>query len=159
VADGASPPGVVVSFVSARLRNPMPRSASRCRPGGAATASAGPASIPSGCRRGGELVQDLLAGGAVGAGAAGDLGEHPVTAGALKGVVLEVGLLVGCGDSERSRADAPWVAEPCDRPGRATLFVDTGSGHVCGPWRWRSSGCRSNVAGLNGWLHHLRTDG
>ena len=47
---------------------------------------------------GAELVQELLEGGAVGAGAAGGLGEHPVAAGTLQGVDLEVGLLVGGGD-------------------------------------------------------------
>jgi hypothetical protein len=48
---------------------------------------------------GAELVQELLEGGAVGAGAAGGLGEHPVAAGAFQGVDLEVGLLVGGGDA------------------------------------------------------------
>ena len=47
---------------------------------------------------GAQLVQDLLQGGAVGAGAAGGLGEHPVAAG-LEGVDLELGLLVGGGDA------------------------------------------------------------
>ena len=46
-----------------------------------------------------ELVQDLGEDGAVGAGAAGGLGEHPVAAGALEGVDLELGLLVGGGDA------------------------------------------------------------
>ena len=46
-----------------------------------------------------QLVQDLLEGGAVGAGAAGRLGEHPIAAGALQGVDLELGLLVGGGDA------------------------------------------------------------
>jgi hypothetical protein len=45
------------------------------------------------------LVQDLLEGGAVGAGAAGRLGEHPVAAGTLEGVDLELRLLVGGGDA------------------------------------------------------------
>jgi hypothetical protein len=36
---------------------------------------------------------------AVAAGAAGRLGEHPVAAGALEGVDLELGLLVGGGDA------------------------------------------------------------
>jgi hypothetical protein len=35
----------------------------------------------------------------VGAGAAGGLGEHPIAAGALEGVDLELGLLVGGGDA------------------------------------------------------------
>jgi hypothetical protein len=46
-----------------------------------------------------ELVQELLEGGAVGAGAAGGLGDHPVAAGTLQGVDLELGLLVGGGDA------------------------------------------------------------
>jgi hypothetical protein len=45
------------------------------------------------------LVQDLLEDRAVGAGAAGGLGEDPVTAGAFQGVDLQVGLLVGGGDA------------------------------------------------------------
>jgi hypothetical protein len=48
---------------------------------------------------GAQLVQDLGEGGAVGAGAAGGLGEHAVAAGALQGVDLELGLLVGGGDA------------------------------------------------------------
>jgi hypothetical protein len=48
---------------------------------------------------GSQLVQDLLEGGAVGAGAAGRLGEHPIAAGTLQGVDLELGLLVGGGDA------------------------------------------------------------
>ena len=48
---------------------------------------------------GAELVQELLEGGAVGAGAAGGLGEHPIAAGTLQGVDLELGLLVGGGDA------------------------------------------------------------
>jgi hypothetical protein len=39
---------------------------------------------------GAELVQELLEGGAVGSGAAGGLGEHPVAAGTLEGVDLEL---------------------------------------------------------------------
>jgi hypothetical protein len=46
-----------------------------------------------------ELVEDLGEGGAVGAGAAGRLGEDPVTAGTFQGVDLELGLLVGGGDA------------------------------------------------------------
>jgi hypothetical protein len=46
-----------------------------------------------------KLVQELLEDGAVGAGAAGGLGEDPVAAGALEGVDLELGLLVGGGDA------------------------------------------------------------
>jgi hypothetical protein len=48
---------------------------------------------------GAELVQELLEGGAVGAGATGGLGEHPVAALKFQGVDLEVGLLVGGGDA------------------------------------------------------------
>jgi hypothetical protein len=46
-----------------------------------------------------QLVQDLSEDWPVGAGAAGRLGEHPVAAGALQGVDLELGLLVGGGDA------------------------------------------------------------
>jgi hypothetical protein len=46
-----------------------------------------------------ELVQDLLEGGAIALGGAGGLGEHPVAAGALEAVELEVWLLVGGGDA------------------------------------------------------------
>jgi hypothetical protein len=45
------------------------------------------------------LVEDLLEGGAVGAGAAGGLGEHPVAAGVVERVDLEAWLLVGGGDA------------------------------------------------------------
>jgi hypothetical protein len=45
-----------------------------------------------------QLVQDLLEDGSVGAGTAGRLVEHPVAAGTLEGVDLELGLLVGGGD-------------------------------------------------------------
>jgi hypothetical protein len=43
-------------------------------------------------------VQDLVEGGAVGRGTAGGLGEHPVAAGALERVDLQVRLLVAGGD-------------------------------------------------------------
>ena len=46
-----------------------------------------------------QLIQDLLEGRAVGAGAAGRVGEHPVAAGVLEGVDLELWLLVGGGDA------------------------------------------------------------
>jgi hypothetical protein len=46
-----------------------------------------------------QLVQELLEGGPVGAGAAGLLGEHPIAASPLEGVDLKVGLLVGGGDA------------------------------------------------------------
>jgi hypothetical protein len=48
---------------------------------------------------GAQLVEELLEGGAVGAGAAGGLGEHPIAAGLLQGVDLESRLLVGGGDA------------------------------------------------------------
>jgi hypothetical protein len=48
---------------------------------------------------GAQLVQDVVEGGPVGPGAAGGFGEHPVAAGALEGVDLEVRLLVGGGDA------------------------------------------------------------
>jgi hypothetical protein len=48
---------------------------------------------------GAQLVQELLEGWPVAAGAAGGLGEHSVAAGALEGVDMEVGLLVGGGDA------------------------------------------------------------
>jgi hypothetical protein len=48
---------------------------------------------------GSQLVQELIEGGPVGAGAAGGLGEHPIAAGGLKGVDLELGVLVGGGDA------------------------------------------------------------
>jgi hypothetical protein len=40
---------------------------------------------------GAQLVEELLEGGSVGAGAAGGLGEHSVAAGVLEGVDLELG--------------------------------------------------------------------
>jgi hypothetical protein len=48
---------------------------------------------------GAQLVQDLVEGGAVGAGAAGRLGEHPIAAGGLQRVDLELWLLIGGGDA------------------------------------------------------------
>jgi hypothetical protein len=45
------------------------------------------------------LIKDLLQGGAVAAGAAGGLGEHPVAARSGQRVDLKVGLLVGGGDA------------------------------------------------------------
>jgi hypothetical protein len=44
---------------------------------------------------GAQPVQDLAEGGAVGAGAAGGLGEDSVAAGRREGVDLELGVLVG----------------------------------------------------------------
>jgi hypothetical protein len=46
-----------------------------------------------------QLVEHLLECRAVGAGAAGGLGEHPVAAGRREGVDLEVWVLVGGGDA------------------------------------------------------------
>jgi hypothetical protein len=46
-----------------------------------------------------QVVEELGEGGAVGAGAAGGLGEHPVAAGRRELVDLELGLLVGGGDA------------------------------------------------------------
>ena len=95
------PPGVVVSIASWRLRNPI-----------AAVGQAGDGvdQVPQGAAEpvelpddqgvaGAQLVQELLEGGAVGAGAAGGLGEHPVAAGRGEGVDLELGVLVGGGDA------------------------------------------------------------
>jgi hypothetical protein len=63
-----------------------------------------------------QLVQDLLEGGWVGQGAAGGLGEHPVAAGALEGVGLQVRLLVGGEDAGVAAqvAQVPRVAGFCD---------------------------------------------
>jgi hypothetical protein len=55
---------------------------------------------------GSQLVQELDEGGPVAAGAAGGLGEHPIAAGTLQGVDLEVGLLIG-GETGHSRAGVP----------------------------------------------------
>jgi hypothetical protein len=81
---------------------------------------------------GAQLVQDLGEGGPVAAGAAGGLGEHPVAAGSLQGVDLEVGLLPGGGDAGIAEqvSHALTVAEPCDRAGCATLISDTSSGRL-----------------------------
>jgi hypothetical protein len=46
-----------------------------------------------------KLVQELLEDRAVAAGAAGRLDKHPVAAGTLQGVDLELGVLVGSGDA------------------------------------------------------------
>jgi hypothetical protein len=48
---------------------------------------------------GSQLVEHLGEGGAVGAGAAGRLGEHPVAAGGREGVDLKLRVLVGGGDA------------------------------------------------------------
>jgi hypothetical protein len=106
-----------------------------------------------------ELVQHLLEGGAVGPGAAGGLGEHSIAAGGSEGVDLELGLLVGGGDAgiAEQMSHAGTVSQPSDRGWCATLISDTGSGHRWRPWRQGSGGCRRKGAGLNGWLHHLRS--
>jgi hypothetical protein len=46
-----------------------------------------------------QLIQDLPKDRAIAVGAAGGLGEYPIAAGALEGVDLELGLLVGGGDA------------------------------------------------------------
>jgi hypothetical protein len=48
---------------------------------------------------GAQLVQKLLEDRAVGAGAAGGLGEHAVAAGTFESIDLELGVLVGGGDA------------------------------------------------------------
>ena len=88
-------------MASWRLRNPMPRSASpvtvstRCGSERPRRSSFHTTRVSPGP----QLVQQLLEDRAVGAGAAGGLGEYPVAAGALEGVDLELGLLVGGGDA------------------------------------------------------------
>src|SRR5215216_4345233 len=76
---------------------------------------------------GAQLVQDLLEDRAVGAGAAGGLGEHPIAAGALEGVDLELGLLVGGGDA----GIAEQMAHAWDRLTtlRQRWLCDVGFGH------------------------------
>jgi hypothetical protein len=80
------------------------------------------------------LVEDLGEDRAVGAGAAGGLGEDPVAAGVLEGVDLELGVLVGGGDaSVAEQVSHPGsVTEPSDSRGCATLISDTDSGHLSG---------------------------
>jgi hypothetical protein len=95
------PPGVVVSI---RLLEAAEPHAALSQPGD------GVDQMPQGAAEtvelpddqgvpGTQLVQDLLEDGAVGAGAAGRLDKHPIAAGALQGVDLELGLLVGGGDA------------------------------------------------------------
>jgi hypothetical protein len=67
-----------------------------------------------------QLVQELGEGGAVGAGAAGGLGEHPVAARRSEGVDLELWLLVGGGDA--------CVAEEMTHTGTVSQPSDTGGG-------------------------------
>ena len=111
------PPGVVVSTCSCRLRNPTPRSASAGD--GVDQVAQGPAEpveFPDDQgAAGAELVQDLLEQWAVGHGAASGLDEHPVAAGTLERVDLQVRLLVGAGDA----GIAQQVAHAADR--RRTL--------------------------------------
>jgi hypothetical protein len=66
-----------------------------------------------------QLVQQLLKGRAVAAGAAGSLGEHPVAAGTLERVDLEWGVLVGGGDPGVAEqvSHARSVPQPRDRAG------------------------------------------
>jgi hypothetical protein len=108
-----------------------------------------------------ELIKELLEGWAVGAGAAGGLGEHPLAAGPLEGVDLEVRLLSAVETrAEPRRCPMPLtVSQPHDTAGCATLISDTGCGRP--PDRlWWGRGCwRRNPRGLNGWLHRFRTDG
>jgi hypothetical protein len=80
---------------------------------------------------GAQLVQQLGEGGAVGAGAAGGLGEHPIAAGVLEGVDLELGVLVSGGDPgiAKQMSHSRSVAEPYDRVDCATWISDTSSGH------------------------------
>jgi hypothetical protein len=55
----------------------------------------------------------------------------PVAAGVLEGVDLELGVLVGGGDTgiAEQMSHSRSVAEPYDRVGCATLISDTSSGH------------------------------
>jgi hypothetical protein len=78
-----------------------------------------------------QLVQELLEGGPVGAGAAGGLGEHPIATGVLEGVDLQLRVLVGGGDPgiAKQMTHAPTVSQPSDTGGCAMLISDTSSGH------------------------------
>jgi hypothetical protein len=69
-----------------------------------------------------QLVQDLLEDRAVAAGAAGGLGEYPIAAGALEGVDLELGLLVGGGDAGLS-SRLGRGSGGCRRNGRGLKWV------------------------------------
>jgi hypothetical protein len=95
------PPGVVVSIASWRLRNPD-AAVGQVSDGvdQVAQRAAEAIQLPDhgGVARA-QLVQELGEDGPVGAGAAGGLGEHPIAAGVLEGVDLELGLLVGGGDA------------------------------------------------------------
>ena len=75
------------------------------------------------------------------------LGEHPVAAGVLEGVDLELGLLVGGGDAgiPEQMSHGVTVSQPSDSGGCATLISDTGSGHLQGGLGRGSGGCRRNA--------------
>jgi hypothetical protein len=148
VADGSVRPGMVVSIVSCRLRHP---DAALGKPGdGVDQVAQRPAQpIRLSHRQGvarAELVQDLVEDWPVGAGAAGSLGEHPGAAGMLKGVDLEVGLLVGGGDAgvAEQMAHAMTVAEPCDSADCATLISGMSSGRADPGLTVGQGGCRRN---------------
>jgi hypothetical protein len=96
---------------------------------------------------GAQLVEDLLEGGSVGAGAAGGLSEHSIAAGALEGVDLELGLLVGGGDAGVAEqvSHARTVSQPSDTGGCATLISDTGSGRLPAALRRGRGDCRRNA--------------
>ena len=105
----------------------------------------------------GTAVKHLLEGGPVGAGAAGGLGEHPVAAGVLEGVDLELGVLVGGGDAGIAElmSHAVTVSQPSDSGGCATLISDTGSGHLLvAPRRERAA--VAETGGLRGSAQHVR---
>jgi hypothetical protein len=94
------PPGVVVvSIASWRLRTPAALSQAGDGVDQVPQRAAEAVQLPDheGVARA-DLVQELGEGGPVGAGAAGGLGEHPPAAGQLRGVDLELWLLVGGGD-------------------------------------------------------------
>ena len=80
---------------------------------------------------GAQLIQELLEDGTVGAGAAGRLDKDPIAAGALEGINLELGLLVGGGDAgvAEQMSHGVTVSQPSDSGGGATLISDTSSGH------------------------------
>ena len=71
-----------------------------------------------------QLVQDLLEDRAVGAGAAGGLGEHPVAAGRGERVDLELWLLVGGGDAG--------IAEQMSHPGAGPTATEALTGIILG---------------------------
>ena len=109
MADGGLLLGVVVSIVCCRLRNP---DAALGQAGdGVDQVAQRPAQPVRLSHRQGvaraELVQELLKGRDVGAGAAGSLGEHPGAAGRSEGVDLEVWLLVGGGDARVAEQVTP----------------------------------------------------